>query len=149
MLENLSWEQITAWAMMIGGPALSFAGAMLVSKLRKKAAEIMVRDQQIDAQSHEIITLANKVEVMSQIVSIAFLESKGISPETKLELANLAKSVATKSKSAAVSLVDSILKNAKEEVQVQKEQALNQVQEKAQELLSTIKSEISNVDELI
>lgn len=36
MLENLSWEQITAWAMMIGGPALSFAGAMLVSKLRKK-----------------------------------------------------------------------------------------------------------------
>lgn len=108
-----------------------------------------MRDQQIDAQSHEIITLANKVEVMSQIVSIAFLESKGISPETKLELANLAKSVATKSKSAAVSLVDSILKNAKEEVQVQKEQALNQVQEKAQELLSTIKSEISNVDELI
>lgn len=149
MLENLSWEQITAWAMMIGGPALSFAGAMLVSKLRKKAAEIMVRDQQIDAQSHEIIALANKVEIMSQIVSIAFLESKGISPETKLELANLAKSVSSKSKSAAVSLVDSILKNAQEEVQVQKEQALTQVQEKAAELLSTIKSEISNVDELI
>lgn len=149
MLENLSWEQITAWAMMIGGPVLSFAGAMLVSKLRKKAAEIMVRDQQIDAQSHEIIALANKVEIMSQIVSIAFLESKGISPETKLELANLAKSVSSKSKSAAVSLVDSILKNAQEEVQVQKEQALTQVQEKAAELLNTIKSEISNVDELI
>jgi hypothetical protein len=149
MLENLSWEQITAWAMMIGGPLISFGGAMLVSKLRKKAAEIMVRDTQIDAQSHEIIALANKVEIMSQIVSIAFLESKGITPETKLELANLAKSVSSKTKTAANNLVDNILRNAQAVVKEEKEQALNLVQEKAAELLNTIKSEITDIDQLI
>jgi putative Mn2+ efflux pump MntP len=149
MLENLSWEQITAWAMMIGGPVLSFAGAMLVTKLRKKAAEMMARDQQIDAQSVEIIALANKVEIMSQIVSIAFLESKGITPETKLQLANLAKSIASKSKTTAGNLIDTIMLNAQEQVKQAKETALSKVQEKAAELINNIKSEIANVDELI
>ena len=69
MLENLSWEQVTAWAMMIGGPAISFVGAMLVSKLRKKASELMVRDQQIDAQSHELIALSNNITTLNIIIN--------------------------------------------------------------------------------
>jgi hypothetical protein len=149
MLENLSWEQVTAWAMMIGGPLISFAGATLVSKLRKKAAEIMVRDQQIDAQSHELIALSNKVEVLSQIVSIAFLESKGVSPETKLQLANLAKSVAGKAKSSASNLIDNIVKETQAKVQEEKANVLTQVAEQASNLINNIKSEIKNVDDLI
>jgi hypothetical protein len=149
MLENLSWEQVTAWAMMIGGPAISFGGAMLVSKLRKKAAELMVRDQQIDAQSHELIALSNKVEILSQIVSIAFLESKGVTPETKLQIANLAKGVASKAKTSASGLIDNILKQTQAKVKEEKENVLTQVAEKATTLIENIKTELKNVDDLI
>ena len=140
--------ELGSWLVTTGSILFTAFISVLVSKLRAKASQLLAKDEQLAEQSALILELANRIELLGQLVGLVFVESVSLKPNTKIEVANLAKQIIKDSNSTAGKAIDFALTKGKDALTKETQELLDKAESKAVTLLNkmTVETEPLNVD---